>query len=179
MALPERLERARGFSVLGLRAAAMPQLDLRFLGRMLLHAALVGAVAGSVGSLFFVTLEIVQRYLLEDLAGYQPLRAHGESVMSSVIGTPFRPWLLMIIPGLGALAGGILTTTLAPETQGGGGDATLHAFHHQGGVVRRRVITVKGIASILTLGSGGSGGREGPIMQIVGKLQGTSVGQLR
>ena len=154
----------------------MPQLDLRFLGRMLLHAALVGAVAGSVGSLFFVTLEIVQRYLLEDLAGYQPLRAHGELVMSSANATPFRPWLLMIIPGLGALAGGILTAFVAPEAQGGGGDATLHAFHHQGGVVRRRVITVKAIASILTLGSGGSGGREGPTMQIGGAI-GSIVGR--
>ena len=154
----------------------MPQLDFRFLGRMLLHAALVGAVAGSVGSLFFVTLEIVQRYLLEDLAGYQPLRAHGELVMSSANGTPFRPWLLMIIPGLGALAGGILTAFVAPEAQGGGGDATLHAFHHQGGVVRRRVITVKAIASIVTLGSGGSGGREGPTMQIGGAI-GSLVGR--
>jgi len=133
---------------------------------MLLHAALVGAVAGTIGSLFFVALEVVQRYLLEDLAGYLPLRAHGESVMPSAPSGHFRPWLLVIIPALGALAGGALTAFLAPEAQGGGTDATLHAFHHQGGVVRRRVVAVKAIASILTLGSGGSGGREGPTMQI-------------
>src|SRR5438046_10659525 len=107
MALPQRAPRARGFSVFKLRAAAAPQLDLRFLGRMLLHAALVGAVSGGVGSLFFVTLEIAQRYLLEDLAGYLPLRAHGEMAVSAPP-TPFRPWLLMILPGLGALAGGLL-----------------------------------------------------------------------
>jgi len=166
MVLPERAERPRGFSILRLRASATPQLDLRFLGRMLLHAALVGAVAGTIGSLFFVALEVVQRYLLEDLAGYLPLRAHGESVMPSAPSGHFRPWLLVIIPALGALAGGALTAFLAPEAQGGGTDATLHAFHHQGGVVRRRVVAVKAIASILTLGSGGSGGREGPTMQI-------------
>src|SRR5947208_16523487 len=97
MTLPQRATRPCGFSVLRLRAAAVPQLEFRFLGRMLLHAALVGAVAGSVGSLFFVTLEVAQRYLLEDLAGYLPLRAHGELV-SLPPTTPFRPWLLMILP---------------------------------------------------------------------------------
>src|SRR5260221_4319907 len=176
MALPERAPRARGFSFFKLRAATAPQLDLRFLGRMLLHAALVGAVSGAVGSLFYVTLEIAQRYLLEDLAGYLPLRAHGEIIASGSSTTPFRPWLLMILPGIGALAGGLLTAYLAPEAQGGGGDAMLHAFHFQGGVVRRRVFTVKALASIFTLGSGGSGGREGPTMQIGGAL-GSVVGR--
>src|SRR5216684_3584521 len=92
MALPERAERprVRGFSVLRLRAAAVPQLDLRYVGRTLLHAALVG-------SLFFVALEVAQRFLLEDLAGYLPLRAHGESVMASTASTPFRPWLLLVL----------------------------------------------------------------------------------
>jgi CIC family chloride channel protein len=178
MALPERAERppARGFSILRLRAAAVPQLDLRYVGRTLLHAALVGAVTGIVGTLFFVALEIAQRFLLEDLAGYLPLRAHGESVIASTASTPFRPWLLLVLPGLGALAGGALTAFVAPECQGGGGDATLHAFHQQGGTVRRRVVSVKAIASILTLGSGGSGGREGPTMQIGGAI-GSVVGR--
>jgi CIC family chloride channel protein len=176
MALPQREERARGFSVLRLRATAVPQLEFRFLGRMLLHAALVGAVAGSVGSLFFVTLEIAQRYLLEDLAGYLPLRAHGELAAGKPLGTPFRPWLLMILPGLGALAGGVLTAFLAPEARGGGSDAMLHAFHQEGGVIRRRVATVKALASVFTLGSGGSGGREGPTMQIGGAI-GSLVGR--
>src|SRR5258706_15351120 len=170
MALPERAERARGFSVLRLRAAAVPQLELRYLGRVLLHAALVGAVTGLAGSFFFVALEVVQRFLLEDLVGYQPLRAYGETVVEMATHGPFRPWLLMILPGLGALAGGALTSFLAPEARGGGGDAMLHAFHDEGGTVRRRVAPVKALASILTLGTGGSGGREGPTMQIGGAL---------
>src|SRR4051812_18896704 len=66
MAVPGRVERARGFSVLRLRAAAVPQLEMRYLGRVLLHAALVGAITGLAGSLFFVALEVVQRFLLED-----------------------------------------------------------------------------------------------------------------
>ena len=176
MALTERTERSRGFSVLRLGAAAVPELEFRHLGRMLLHAALVGALTGLVGSLFFVGLEIVQAFLLEDLAGYKPLKAYGESLTPSFNATPFRPWLLMLLPGVGALIGGLLTSSLAPEAQGGGGDATLHAFHHQGGVVRRRVVSVKALASIFTLGTGGSGGREGPTMQIGGAI-GSIVGR--
>jgi chloride channel protein, CIC family len=176
MALSERAGRSRGFSVLRLGAAAVPELEFRYLGRMLLHAALVGALTGLVGSLFFVALEIVQAFFLEDLAGYRPLKAYGEALMPSFDATPFRPWLLVLLPAVGALVGGVLTSKLAPEAQGGGGDATLHAFHHQRGVVRRRVVTVKAFASIFTLGTGGSGGREGPTMQIGGAI-GSMVGR--
>lgn len=151
-------------------------LDLRILGRTLLHAALVGLAAGVVGAAFFVALEMVQHLLLEDLAGYQPLRAHGEQFAAGGPTRPFRPWFLVLLPALGGLAAGLLMR-LAPETRGGGVDATIEAFHHHGAVVRRRVAWVKAVASLLTLGSGGSGGREGPTIQIGGAL-GSLVGRL-
>ena len=176
MALSERAARPRAFSVLRLGAAAVPELEFKNLGRMLLHAALVGALTGLVGSLFFVALEIVQRLLLEDTAGYKPLKAHGEALMPSLEAAEFRPWLLVVLPAAGALVGGVLTAFLAPEAKGGGGDATLHAFHHEAGVVRQRVVVVKTVASIFTLGTGGSGGREGPTMQIGGAI-GSMVGR--
>jgi CIC family chloride channel protein len=53
---------------------------------------------------------------------------------------------------------------------GGGGDAMIDTFHHHGGMFRKRVLWVKALASILTLGTGGAGGREGPTMQIGGAL---------
>ena len=81
----------------------------------------------------------------------------------------------MLLPAVGALAGGIVSQ-LAPETRGGGGDAMIDAFHQQGGVIRRRVAWVKALASLFTLGTGGAGGREGPTMQIGGAL-GSLVGR--
>jgi CIC family chloride channel protein len=146
-------------------AIAKAPIDLRLLGRTLLHAAIVGAAAGLVGSLFFFALERTQHLTLQELAGYRALRAHGELGREGS-GTPFRPWLLWVIPAVGALLGGVLSATFAPETQGGGGDAMIEAFHQKGGFIRRRVVFVKALASVLTLGAGGSGGREGPTMQI-------------
>src|SRR6185503_19551324 len=147
--------------------------DLRIVGRMLLHAAIVGVAAGLMGAAFFAALELVQRLILEDLGGYRPLRAHGETFLPELSGLhQFRPWLLVVVPAIGALASGIISE-LAPETRGGGGDAMINAFHRQDGVVRRRVAWVKALASIFTLGTGGSGGREGPTMQIGGALGST------
>ncbi len=54
----------------------------------------------------------------------------------------------------------------APEAEGHGTDAMVKAFHRLGGKIRARVPFVKSIASILTIGTGGSAGREGPIAQI-------------
>jgi CIC family chloride channel protein len=149
-------------------------LSFEVLGRVLLHAALVGAAAGLVGSLFVAGLEISQRFLLEGLTGYLPLKAAGELVMDTKP-TTWKPWLLWAVPALGALLGGAIST-LAPETRGGGSDAIISAFHNEGGIVRRRVPFVKVLASIFCLGSGGSGGREGPTMQIGGAI-GSLVGR--
>jgi len=153
---------------------ATPPLDLRLVGRTLVHAALVGVGAGLVGAAFFVGLEYTQHALLGHLGGYTPLRAHGERLTDLTHALVLRPLVVMLLPPAGALLAGLLCQ-LAPETRGGGGDATIHAFHHQGGVVRRRVIWIKALASILTLGTGGSGGREGPTMQIGASL-GSTVG---
>lgn len=155
--------------------AELAPLDLRIVGRTLLHAALVGLGAGLVGALFFKGLEVAQRLLLEDLAGYLPLRAHGEFFARGEAAHPFRPWLLVLLPALGGLVCGLITR-YAPETRGGGADTTIEAFHHRGGVIRRRVIPLKLLASIASLGTGGAGGREGPTMLIGGAL-GSAVAQ--
>lgn len=146
------------------------QLDLGLLGRTLLHSVLVGAAAGIAGCLFFWLLEAAQRVILEGWAGYTPLLAAGEALIAESGHVEFRPWMLALLPALGALFAGVIALRFAPETRGGGADAIIEAFHHEGGVVRRRVPLVKAIVSAFTLGFGGSGGREGPIMQIGGAI---------
>ena len=89
---------------------------------------------------------------------------HAESSYVMVVG---KTWMIPVITGLGGLLVGIITTRFSPESEGHGTDAVIDAYHHKGGNIRARVPLVKGIASAITLGSGGSGGTEGPAGQIV------------
>src|SRR5580692_12475453 len=175
-ARPAAVLRRRLGTLVRLGIGDRQQVAMQILGRVLLHAALVGAAAGLLGSLFVAGLELTQGIFLERVSGYLPLRAEGEQVIESVHLSPFRPWLLWAIPAVGALIGGAISVRFAPETRGGGADAIIDAFHNHGGVVLRRVPIVKTLASIFTLGFGGSGGREGPTMQIGGAL-GSLVGR--
>lgn len=150
--------------------------DLRIVGRTLFHAALVGVGCGLIGAAFFGGLEYMQHFLLERLVGYVPLRAAGEGVAGESHASSFHPWLLIILPALGGLLCGYITR-FAAESRGGGGDATIDAFHHKGGTIRRRNLWVKPLASLATLGTGGSGGREGPTMHMGGAL-GSLVGRV-
>jgi CIC family chloride channel protein len=174
-ALPARSARALREALALLWLQSTP-LDLRLVGRTLWHAALVGAAAGLLGAAFFAALELVQRLLLFGLAGYEPLRAHGEAVLAPAAGVPLRPWLVALLPALGGLAAGWLVRR-TPEAAGGGGDATIEAYHARGGLLPARLVPLKMAASICTLGSGGAGGREGPTM-LIGGAVGSVVGRV-
>ena len=80
--------------------------------------------------------------------------------------TTFRPWLLLIVPTVGGLLSGFLVFTFSPEAEGHGTDSVIDAYHRKQGQIRPRVPLVKIVASAMTIGTGGSGGREGPIAQI-------------
>lgn len=73
---------------------------------------------------------------------------------------------MFLLPAVGGLLSGWLVYKFAPEAEGHGTDGALEAFHRKQGIIRGRVPIVKTIASIVTIGTGGSAGREGPIAQI-------------
>jgi CIC family chloride channel protein len=143
-------------------------LDLRFVGRTLLQAAAVGLVCGLAGAAFFGMLEYTQRFFMEGLAGYELLRASGETFVVTTRHAPFRWWMLLILPGLGGLVCGLVTRR-SPEARGGGGDFMISAFH-EGKSLSPMLLLTKTAASIATLGTGGAGGREGPTMLVGGTL---------
>ncbi len=127
---------------------------------------LIGIVAG-VGSVIFQFLcDLGMHYLMDMLAGYRPAGPLGERSLFSPTDTPFRRWMLIVLPAIGGFISGLLVYTFAPEAEGHGTDAAIEAYHRKKGLIRPRVPIIKAIASAITLTSGGSGGREGPIAQI-------------
>jgi len=141
-------------------------LELRRLWRVLLHSLLVGALAGLLACLFFAAIEWMQHVCLRLVANVVIPPPGGEvGVTPDTTAGPVRPWAVVLVPTLGGLLVGLLVHYFAPEARGPGGDAVIDAFHNRGGIVRKRVPLMKTIASLLTLGTGGSAGREGPTMQ--------------
>jgi len=93
--------------------------------------------------------------------------------------TPPSPWgvFVILVPVIGAVGVAFLVKNFAPEAKGHGVPEVMDAVYHRSGVIRPVVSLVKALASSLSIGSGGSIGREGPIIQI-GSSFGSTVGQV-
>ena len=82
-------------------------------------------------------------------------------------------WFVILMPVLGGLAYGPLVQRFAPEARGHGVPEVMLAVAESGGRIRPPVTIVKALASAITIGTGGSVGREGPIVQIGSALAST------
>jgi CIC family chloride channel protein len=139
--------------------------DLESSGRLILYSGLVGVVAGLGAAAFYWGLGWLQRIALGQYMGYWPPRA-GSEPATHALRLPDAWAPILLVPVLGGLVCGLLVYTFAPEAEGHGTDAMVKAFHGQRGSIRARVPLIKALASIATIGTGGSAGREGPIAQI-------------
>ena len=95
--------------------------------------------------------------------------------VASVLGV-FGPASLVLLPAIGGLIAGPLIHRFAKEARGHGVPEVMTALASRGGKIRKRVATIKVITSSLTIGFGGTAGREGPMVQI-GSAIGSAVGQ--
>ncbi len=140
--------------------------EIAVAGKWLFYFVLIGIIAGLGAILFHYLCGLGMHYFLDLMAGYRPGEPAGEHLLLPHTQTPFNRWILLILPALGGLFSGWLVYTFAPEAEGHGTDAAIDAYHHKGGHIRSRIPFIKTIASTITLTTGGSGGREGPIAQI-------------
>ena len=125
----------------------------------------VGVVSG-LGAILFEELlrQALHHFLHLSTGFFEPLRGSDAATVAAL--ADIRSPLFLIIPALGGLVSGVLVFFIAPEAEGHGTDAMIDAFHRRGGYIRKRVPFVKILASAITIGSGGSAGKEGPIAQI-------------
>lgn len=141
----------------------------RDLARWAVIAVPIGVVAGLGAAAFYYLINVVSGALLTDVAGLT-LPMEGTLNPAQLVWSSSFPRVLLL-PVLmvgGGLVVGAVAWRLAPEVAGHGTDATIRSFHRQSGKVRLRAPILKTLTSALTLGTGGSGGREGPVSQIGG-----------
>lgn len=126
-------------------------------------AAIVGGVTGLVAVVFLELIDLVEWLIVDQLFG------------AALDGAP--SWLIFLAPALGGLLVAPIVMRWVPEARGGGVPDVIIAVETRRSRIRPRVAIGKAIASALTIGSGGSGGTEGPIVQI-GSTFGSTVGQM-
>lgn len=132
-------------------------------GLTVLLAGIVGILAGCGAALFTWLIELVT----ESSIGAAATKAASQPLW---LGT------LLLIPAFGLLAVSWFTRRFAPETQGHGVPEVVTAVARNDGIVRPQVALIKTLASAFCIGTGGSVGREGPIVQI-GSALGSTAGQ--
>ena len=93
--------------------------------------------------------------------------------------TPVGPWgiCIILVPVIGAIVVAFIVQNFAPEAKGHGVPEVMHAVYLNNGKIRPIVAAVKSLASAISIGTGGSVGREGPIVQI-GSAFGSTLGQI-
>ena len=128
-------------------------------------AAVVGLLAG------FGSLAV--RFLISVVTGLS--FGAGEGLLLGGTSVPW--WRLLLMPALGGLVVGPVIWYLARGTRGSGVPEVMAAVLLRQGRIRPRVAAVKTLVSPITIGSGGSAGREGPMAQI-GATLGSMVGGL-
>ncbi len=135
-------------------------------GKMIAYFVTIGIIAGLGAVVFHYLCLVGSHFFMDMVAGYRPPGPAGEHHLFPPTDTPLTKWALFILPAIGGVFSGWLVYTFAPEAEGHGTDAAIDAYHNKGGFIRNRVPIIKTIASAITLTTGGSGGREGPIAQI-------------
>jgi H+/Cl- antiporter ClcA/CBS domain-containing protein len=138
---------------------------LTYLNKWLILSSLIGVIAGLGAALFYEALSLSTHLFLGVVAGYHVPAPAGEG---NAVGSLHyaRAWAIPLVVTVGGLLAGLLVFTWAPEAEGHGTDAAIDAVHYNPRGIRLRAVVIKLVASALTIGSGGSGGREGPTAQI-------------
>ncbi len=131
---------------------------------MVATAVALGVLGGFGAIGFRLAIEWVQRLCWPE----------GTGTIARV--TAASPVARFLTPALGGLVVGLVVRTFAREARGHGVPEVMEAVAVRGGVIRPRVAVAKLFCSAVTIGTGGSAGREGPIIQI-GSAIGSAIGQ--
>jgi chloride channel protein, CIC family len=151
-------------------------------GWLLAAAILIGIAAAAANVLFHSALDAATHLFWSSLGGSLGIGVRGadtDILRGGWQALPQRWWLIPLVPATGMALLVLLDAVFPGEIHGYGLPRFLEIVNVRGGYIRRRWITLKTLASAITLGSGMSAGVEGPIAQIGGALGSTVARVLR
>lgn len=143
-------------------------LELRGFAKWVALSGVLGVAGGLAAVLFSLLVEAAKTHGFGRVAG----------TTEGGITDAANPALVLVLPALGGLAVGVLFHYAGTERDGLGTDAIIRSFHRLKGRMRRRVMAVTTTAATVTIGSGGSGGQEGPISHVGAAMGSTLAGRL-
>jgi CIC family chloride channel protein len=135
-----------------------------------LLAVLMGLVTGIGAVMFRALIALIHNWMFLGKLSF----AYDANIFT---GPAPWGWLVIFVPVIGSMVVTFLVTNFAPEARGHGVPEVMDAIFYRQGVIRPQVALVKSLASASSIGTGGSVGREGPIIQI-GASIGSTLGQL-
>lgn len=143
--------------------------------KLVLLSVITGIITGIFAVAFLKSLEFSTTFFLGKLVGYYPPKPAGEGGGGTYAFYMEHKYLLPLVTALGGLIVGALVYFFSPESAGIGTDVAIKAFHYRLPIGIKTSI-FKLITSAITIGSGGSSGREGP-MALVGAGIGRWIGE--
>lgn len=141
-------------------------IDIRHPNSIYIHSVLVGIVCGVASMAFSFLMNLLESFFL---SLHMQNAAKTENILEKVqFATTHTSSsvIILLLPALGGLAAGLIIHFLCKDASGTGTDEMIHAFHFKEGRINTLTPLYKGIATLFTVPTGGSGGKEGPISLI-------------
>lgn len=152
----------KGYLYLKIRQA-LGKMSIALTRREYIFMIVMGGIAGAAGG--FGAIGFRKLILSVAQLGWGTITGmEGRDLLSMVVTTPF--WVRILLPAIGGFLVGIIVYYFAKEAKGHGVPEVMEAVALKDGRMRTRVVFAKAFASAICIGSGGSVGREGPIVQI-------------
>ena len=131
-----------------------------------LYAVIVGVIAGIISSIFAWLLHVLEHF-------YSSLHTHRadeyltlKEKINYIFDHPTSSLAVLLLPAFGGLVAGLIVYLFSRDSKGTGTDEMIDAFHNRDGKINTQTPIFKSLATLFTLPTGGSGGKEGPISYI-------------
>ena len=148
-----------------LRISTLPYFEKWFI-----MGLIIGIISGLGATAFYFSIRFFEYIFLTRIVETNLPRPLGENGSLIYHFYAIKFYLIPVVLVVGAAISSFIVQKFAPEAEGHGTDSAIRSFHYNYGKIRRRIPVVKTVASAITIGSGGSAGREGPTAQIAAGL---------